>query len=56
MKTNWGRSLPKVIMELHANKPTGMRYWAVRVLLLFAARIINSELITRRTLPTLEAD
>jgi hypothetical protein len=43
-------------MELHTDKPAGSRYWVARALLLFAARIINSELITRRTLPTLEAD
>jgi hypothetical protein len=43
-------------MELHTNKAVGGRYWVARVLFLLGAWIINSELITKRTLPTLEAE
>jgi hypothetical protein len=53
---SWGRSLPKVIMELQTAHPAGVRYWMVRILLLLAARIINSKLITKRTPTTLEAE
>jgi hypothetical protein len=55
-EVNWARSLPKVIMELQTNNPAGVRYWIARALLLLVAKIINSQLVTRRTLPTLEAE
>lgn len=55
-EVSWGRSSPRVIMELQTDNPAGLRYWTARVLLLWAARIINSQLTTRRTMPTLEAE
>jgi hypothetical protein len=53
---SWGRSLPRVIMELQTDTPQGWRYYLARFLMLIAARIINSKIITRRTLPVLEAE
>jgi hypothetical protein len=55
-EVSWGRRSPRVIMELHTDNPVGLRYWMGRAMLLLAARIINTKLITRRTLPTLEAE
>ena len=54
-EVSWGRSSPRVIMELQTDTPAGLRYWTARALLLLAAWIINSKLITTRTIPTLEA-
>jgi hypothetical protein len=55
-EVSWGRRSPRVIMELRIDNPVGLRYWMGRAMLLLAARIINTKLITRRTLPTLEAE
>jgi hypothetical protein len=53
---SWGRRSPNVISEIHTTKSDGWRYWVFRALILLAAWIINSKVITRRTLPILEAE
>jgi len=43
-------------MEVHTDRPQGKRYWLARLLIVIAARIINSKVISRQTLPVLEAE
>jgi hypothetical protein len=54
-KTGWAKREAQVIAEIKTDKPNGLRYWIARLLLHIAARIINSKVITRRTLPVSEA-
>lgn len=51
----WGRPNPKVIIELETNKPEGLQYWAARFLIIIAAKLMKSRVVSRRTWPPLEA-
>lgn len=53
---SWGRCSPMMISEIQTDTPYGWRYWLFRGLILLAARIINGKVVTRRTLPILEAE
>lgn len=53
---SWGRPNPKVIIELQTNKPEGWAYWAARALIIIAAKLIGSRIVSKRTWPPLEVE
>jgi len=57
---SWGRTSPKTIIEMEftvkISRLVKLRYWIARQLFTLAAWIINSDIVFRETLPTLEAD
>lgn len=55
-KSSWGKPAQKIIIEVQAKKREGWRYWAARALILIAAKLLDSNIVSRQTIPVLEAE
>jgi hypothetical protein len=57
---SWGRTSPKTMIEMEftvkISRAVKIRYWIARQLFTLAAWIINSNIVYRETLSTLEAE